>query len=168
VTWNVNNINSNGRELALGNLLAVNDVDVADVTEVKLGSDSTFPVDGYITFSPLVKKRVLLLVKAEIATGARLRKDLMDESGQAVYVHIDTHERTRGGRTAQHGATLFAAVYRTWTDSMGQTGPKAEKPHLANLIEQIEKAAESTPRFVLMGDFNLDVGCKDDATYGRR
>jgi endonuclease/exonuclease/phosphatase family metal-dependent hydrolase len=92
----------------------------------------------------------------------------MDDKGQSIYVHVEAHERTRGGPTAQHGATLFAAVYRTWTDLSGQTGNKVKKSHLATLVDQIERAAESSPRFVLMGDFNLDVSRKNDANYGRR
>jgi endonuclease/exonuclease/phosphatase family metal-dependent hydrolase len=65
---------------------------------------------------------------------------------------------------------LFAAVYRTWTDTEGSTGTRVEQSHLATLINQIQRATEprETPRFVLMGDFNLDIERKTDATYGRR
>lgn len=120
-------------------------MDVAAITEVELAADHPpFAVDGYVTFSPLgVKKRVLLLVRAAIATGASLRQDLMHDSVQSVFVQLVTHERSRGGRTAQHRATLFAAVYRTWTDSEGSTGTKIERTHLITLIDQIERAAET-------------------------
>jgi hypothetical protein len=39
MNWNVNNIKRNGRELALGHLLAANAVDIAAITEVELGAD---------------------------------------------------------------------------------------------------------------------------------
>jgi hypothetical protein len=53
--------------LAISNLLAANDIDIAAITEVEQRADSTeFAVDGYVTFSPLVrpgaKTRVLVLV----------------------------------------------------------------------------------------------------------
>jgi hypothetical protein len=42
-----------------------------------------------------------------------------------------------------------------------------KRTHLMTLIDQITRAAE-TPRFVLMGDFNLNVERKDDPSYSRR
>jgi exonuclease III len=104
MNWNVNNINSKGSELALGHLMTANAVDIVAITEVKLEADSTFAVDGYVTFSPQVgvaaKTRVLLLIRAEIASVSRLRQDLMDDSVQSIFVHVGAYERTWGGRTA--------------------------------------------------------------------
>jgi hypothetical protein len=124
-----------------------------------------FELDGFITFCPLVdsataqKTRVLLLVKAEVATkdNARLREDLMSPTVPSVYVQIDGHDDRIGGGIVQHAGVLFAAVYRTWTDFEGKTGPRVEQVHLATLIDQVEQASETARAVILMGDLNLDM-----------
>jgi hypothetical protein len=92
----------------------------------------------------------------------------MNNSVQSIFVHVGAHERRRGGRTAQYGAVLFAAVYRTWTDSAGVKNIQAEGSHLVTLIDQIERAAELSKAVILLGDFNLNVERREDKTYGRQ
>jgi hypothetical protein len=175
LNWNANNINCSGRELALANLLAVNDVDIASITETELNASSPlFEMDGYTTFAPLVdpgaKTRVLLLIRSTIATrgNAKVRLDLMSSSVPTVWVQMGAHEVRKGGRTARHSGMLFAAVYRVWTDSEKETGKAVEWTHLSTLIGQVERAATSKKGMIILGDFNLDTAREHDAAYQRR
>jgi hypothetical protein len=78
------------------NLLMDSRVDVAVVTEAKLPS-AQFSIDGYSSFfpcSPLErtgKFRVVVFVRASLAssTNARLRRYLMSDSTQSVWIKLD-------------------------------------------------------------------------------
>jgi hypothetical protein len=73
MTWNVEEILSNGRELALLNLLNDNDVDVSIVTETEIPSNGhgDYNVEGYHSYLSLspsellktAKYRVMVLVR---------------------------------------------------------------------------------------------------------
>ena len=98
MTWNASNL-SRGvtKGLALQNLLSLNNIDVAIVTETELPSTaSPYAVKGYTSFFPTVlqgdKIRVLALVKSDLATtsGAKIRKDLMSERGLSVWLELGT------------------------------------------------------------------------------
>jgi hypothetical protein len=156
-------------------VLETNDVDIACITETELAATApTFEVMGYQTFSPLVdpgtKTRVLLLVKTWIATkgNARVRQDLMSCSVPSIFVEIEAHEVNKGGRTARHAGVLVGAAYRVWMDSLGATGKQTEQTHLAEVIDQVERATGLGKNSILLGDFNLDNARGEDKTYHRR
>ncbi|QQP53127.1 Hypothetical protein FKW44_005488, partial [Caligus rogercresseyi] len=68
LTWNCANFNwGNTKELALINLLAFNNVDVAAITETEFNEEqsASFAIENYTTFLPLAdgdgKRRIVML-----------------------------------------------------------------------------------------------------------
>lgn len=169
LTWNADSLGSFGKELALSNMLADNNVDIVAITEVEYtATDAPFALEGYTTFLPLVevgaKTRVLLLVRTTLATEANaiLRKDLMTTSVASIWVELGPHVRNVGGRTAAHAGLLFCAIYRQWENTLDE-----EREGLDVFIDQLDRAM--THRSVsVMGDLNVDNHRKEDKGYYRR
>jgi hypothetical protein len=84
MTWNAEGILSNGRELALLNLLNDNDVGIVTETEIPSSSHGDYNVEGCHSYLPLspskllktAKYRVVVLVRSSLATVAKIRLDL--------------------------------------------------------------------------------------------
>jgi hypothetical protein len=93
----------------------------------------------------------------------------MSTSVLLIWVQLGAHVCQAGGREAQHGPLLFAAVYRQWGVAQGEVSQLAVKQEqLDILIKQIEKATESTSGVAIMGDLNMDALRKMDDGYYRR
>jgi hypothetical protein len=87
MTWNAEGILSNGRELALSNLLNVNDINVGIITgtEIPSSGHGDYNVKGYHSFLPLshsvlskmAKYQVVVVVRSALATVAKIWLVLM-------------------------------------------------------------------------------------------
>ena len=158
------------KELPLSNLLAINDVDVAIITETELPAPlaSLFSVDGYTPFLPVVgpteKTRILALVKSDLAVRANveLRKDIMSSPMQTIWLQMDQ----------QNGNSLvIGGVYRQWTSSSAsspKSGLPFEREQLDVIINQVKLASEAAKAIIVLGDFNLDAHRPSDVSYSRR
>jgi hypothetical protein len=75
------------RELDLANLVMANDVDVAALSEAEVpASEAQFTLNSFTTFCPIVKTRVMLLVKTDVAvkTNARLANEYLSDDFPSV------------------------------------------------------------------------------------
>jgi hypothetical protein len=87
LSWNCNGILHGTRELDLANLVMANDVDVAALSEAEVpASEAQFTLNSFTTFCPLVKTRVMLLVKTDVAvkTNARLANEYLSDDFPSV------------------------------------------------------------------------------------
>jgi hypothetical protein len=99
MTWNAEEILSNVRELALLNLLNVNDVNVGIITETEIPSSGhgVYNVEGCHSFLPLshsellktAKYRVVVVVGPALATAAKIRLDIMHSAVQSIWLQLD-------------------------------------------------------------------------------
>ena len=159
VTWNVANITRGAsKEIAIHQLLVKNKVDVAALTEAELPQTTAkeYALQGYSAFFPPVsdrgKLRLMLLIRTDLASYARVRTDL-PAIPIAVWVELALPGRPH---------LLVGAVYRTWST------PSTERADLMDLLDGIRLATEKCKSVLLLGDFNLDVTRSNDPTYNRR
>jgi hypothetical protein len=99
MNWNAEGILSNGRELALLNLLTANNIDVGIITETEIPSSDhgDFKVKGYHSFLPLshsellktAKYRVVVVVRSALAAMAKIWIDLMHSTVQSIWIQVD-------------------------------------------------------------------------------
>jgi hypothetical protein len=174
MTWNAEEILSNGRELALLNLLNDNDVHVGIVTETEIPSSGhgDFNVEGYHSYLPLspsellttAKYRVVVLVRSALATMTKIRSDLMHAAVQSVWIQLDMQGTPRCPGT--HGPpgtrVLICGMYREWSDLA------REWTALFKVREQLQAAAAEVDNIVFAGDINLDTARRSDVKYGCR
>jgi hypothetical protein len=166
MTWNAANLARGVKELSLSHLLNINNVDVAIITEAELPTmmATTFSVDGYTPFLPVVgpteKTRVLALVKSVLAVrmGARLRLDLMTLSVQTLWLELN---QPNGNRL------VIGGVYRQWTSSSMstsscQSGLAMEREQLDIILNQVKLASRTAKAIIVLGDFNLDAHRSND------
>jgi hypothetical protein len=150
-------------------LFKTNNVSVAVVTEAEVPATTTFDINGYVSFYPLVdvgdKCRVV------VARNARLATDLVVHGQQAVWVRLDAGRPRPGKRgPPPTPALLLCGVYRQWSQWRAdglERGLPLEKDNLHSFLDQTATAAVSK-RVVILGDVNLDALQADDASYSRR
>jgi endonuclease/exonuclease/phosphatase (EEP) superfamily protein YafD len=172
MTWNAANLARSVKELSLSHLLNVNKVDVAIITEAELPATmaTTFSIDGYTLFLPVVgpteKTRVLALIKSDLAVRAcaRLQMDLMTSSVQTVWLELNQPNGIR---------LVIGGVYRQWTSSSLTTpshhsGLAMEREQLDIILNQVRLASQTAKAIIALGDFNLDAHRSSNASYSRR
>jgi hypothetical protein len=98
MTLNSEGMLCSGREIALLNLLTVNDVDIGIIkeTEIPASSHGDFNVKGYNSYLPhqsnllkAAKYRVVTLVGSALVTSTKIWLDLMNTAGQSVWIQLD-------------------------------------------------------------------------------
>jgi hypothetical protein len=99
MTLKAEGILSNGRELALLNLLNANDLDVGSITETEIPSSGheDYNVKRCNSFLPLshsellktVKYRVVVVVRSALVTVAKIRLDLMHWAVQSIWIQVE-------------------------------------------------------------------------------
>ncbi len=150
MTWNVSNINkSHYRELQLKNLLDEVQPDVVTLTETELpSSDTTFAVENYTVWYPEPvgdKFRLLLLVRTHLVPISN--PTVICRSTQDLWIKLPS------------GPLALGAVYRQWG--------KGKKEGMATFLEHVENISSTYNRTATLGDYNLDIGKKDDPNYYR-
>ena len=128
--------------------------DVVSLSEVELDKDdSSFYIPGYKAYFPtphLHKLRVLLLLKDSLVRSSN--PTVLAVSHQEIWIRLSCPSGS--------GSWTLAACYRQWSSN--------EKADLNSLCDNIVKFSTSSPRVLLMGDFNLDVARQSDPSYYRR
>jgi hypothetical protein len=174
MTWNVEGILSNGRELVLLNLLNDNNVDVGIVTKTEIPSSGygDYNVEGYHSYLPLspsellktAKYRVVVLVRSALAIGTKIRSDLMHAAVHSVWIQLDMQGTPRrpGTRGPPGTCLLICGMYREWSDLA------RESTDLFKVREQLQAAAAEVDNIAFAGDINLDTARRSDMSYGRR
>jgi hypothetical protein len=99
MTLKAEGILSNGRELALLNLLNVNDLDVGSITETEIPSSAhedynvkrcnSFPPLSHSELLKTVKYRVVVVVRSALVTVAKIRLDLMHWAVQSIWIQVE-------------------------------------------------------------------------------
>jgi hypothetical protein len=177
LNWNAENLTSGTKELALLDLLVVNNVDVAVVTEAEVPTyRGAFDVAGYVAFLPAVpngdKYRVIVYVRCDVAlaTDARLATDIMSEGLQAVWVRLDARPKGPGGRAATP-AMIVGGLYRQWSrwsPSGLDRSAAMQWEQLTKFLQQVDKAARSSWAVIVLRDVNLDALRTCNGTYKLR
>jgi hypothetical protein len=126
MTWNAEGILSNGRELALLNLLNDNDVNVGIVTETEIPSSRhrDYNVEGYHSYLPLspsellktAKYQVVVLVRSALATVTKIGSDIMHAAVQSVWIQLNIQGTARPPGTCGPPGTriLICGISREW------------------------------------------------------
>ena len=155
MTWNVSNLTrSASRELELEHILDAQSPDVVVLTETELPAhDTTFAVKNYLVILPDLsnetKFRLIVLVKQNLVP--TLNPTVLFRSGLDLWMKINLRS----------GPLVIGAVYRQWGNCA------MEREGLALLHEHAASVAGAYGRAILLGDFNLDVSRRSDATYYR-
>jgi hypothetical protein len=171
---NEEGILSNGRELALLNLLNDNDLNVGIVTKTEIPSSGhgDYNVEGYHSYLPLspsellktAKYRVVVLVRSALATVTKIRSDLMHAAVQSVWIQLDMQGTLRrpGTRGPPGTRVLICGMYREWSNLA------RESTALFKVREQLQAAAAEVDNIVVAGNINLDTARRSNVRYGRR
>ncbi len=142
------------REIELRHLLEREAPDVAVLTETELDRlDDSFIIPGYKIYSasPSYQGRIRVLVLLRDSLNLPSPPTLLTVTHQEIWLKIPC---------AGAGSWTLAAVYRQWG--------KDEAADLDLLCANVKNFYMSSPRIVLIGDFNFDVSRMTDPTYYRR
>lgn len=134
-------------------LLDENKPDVVALSETELDEkDTSFHIPGYRTYYPtphMRKLRVLLLLADSMVRDSN--PTVLAVSHQEIWMRVTCPSGS--------GSWTLAACYRQWSGN--------EQADLSSLCDNIVKFSTSSPRVLLLGDFNLDVARQKDSSYYR-
>ena len=150
-TWNVRR-GLVRRELEIIELLRKENLDVLFLTETdtKRSNLANYSLQGYSTHFQMGDEdssniRIVALVKDNSGIVFKLREDLMSKSFPSIWLEAEDKYRSK---------SLFGGFYRQWS-SNGKLAVPEQISQIELFVDQINEAANSSSKIIIMGDANL-------------